>query len=147
MFTKVLVPLDGSDHAWHALKQASEIGQKMNSELVICTVLNVYQELSPGAPLVSALQMELREENNALEKKCADVLVKAKEKLADYPMPVEFIQVDGDAAEEILALAETKHCDGIVIGSRGLGVFKGFLLGSVSSEVAQKAKIPVLVVK
>ena len=42
----------------------------------------------------------------------------AKEKLADYPLPVEYVQVDGDPAEEILVLAETKHCDGIIIGSR-----------------------------
>lgn len=147
MFKKVLVPIDGSEHAWHALNEASELCKKLECELVVCTVLSVFQEISPGAPLVSALQMELREENHMLEKKCENTLETAKKKLKNYPFPVEFVQADGEPAEEILALVETKHCDGIIIGSRGLGRLKGFFLGSVSSEVAQEAKVPVLIVK
>lgn len=147
MFKKVLVPIDGSDHAWHALKKASELCRKLDCELVVCTVLNVYQELAPGAPLASALTMELRLEQHKLEKKFDDAIALAKEKLADYPLPVEYVQLEGEPADEILALAETKHCDGIIIGSRGLGTIKGFLLGSVSTTVAQEARIPVLIVK
>ncbi|MCQ2358625.1 MAG: universal stress protein [Phascolarctobacterium sp.] len=147
MFKKVLVPIDGSDHAWHALKKASELCKKLECELVVCTVLSVYQEISPGAPLVSALQMELREEQHKLEHKFDQAISLAKEKLADYPFPVEYVQAEGDAAEEILCLAKTKHCDGIIIGSRGLGTLKGFFLGSVSTTVAQEAEVPVLIVK
>ena len=35
----------------------------------------------------------------------------------------------------------------IVMGSRGLGLLKGVLIGSVSQKVIEEAKIPVMVVK
>lgn len=58
---------------------------------------------------------------------------------------VEMIQ--GAAAQNILEYAEANHCDVIIIGSRGLGSIREFVLGSVSHNVVQHAKIPVLIVK
>ncbi|MDO4178784.1 MAG: universal stress protein [Phascolarctobacterium sp.] len=147
MFKKVLVPVDGSAHAWHALAKASELCKKLECELVVCTILDVFQEITPIAPLAYAMEIERREEKHELDKKCAHILAQAKDKLKDYPFPVEYVESTGDPAEEILVFAETKHCDGIIIGSRGLGILEGFLLGSVSTAVAKDAKVPVLIVK
>lgn len=43
-------------------------------------------------------------------------------------------------------LDASKDADMLVVGSRGLGGFSGLLLGSVSSNCAEHAKCPVLVV-
>jgi len=53
----------------------------------------------------------------------------------------------GHVAETIVDVAETLQCDLIVIGSRGLGVFKSILLGSQTQKVISMSKCPVLVVK
>ena len=45
------------------------------------------------------------------------------------------------------SLARSRNVDLIVVGSRGLGPAKGALLGSVSSEIVQKADRPVLVAR
>ncbi len=47
----------------------------------------------------------------------------------------------------ILDFAVKNDNDVIVIGSRGLGGIREFVLGSVSHNVVQHARIPVLVVK
>ncbi|MNY55760.1 Stress response protein NhaX [compost metagenome] len=58
---------------------------------------------------------------------------------------VELLQ--GSPAEVILNYAKEQGVDVIVIGSRGLGGIREFVLGSVSHNVVQSARIPVLVVK
>lgn len=58
---------------------------------------------------------------------------------------VELLQ--GSPAEIILNYAKEQGADVIVIGSRGLGGIREFVLGSVSHNVVQSARIPVLVVK
>jgi len=53
----------------------------------------------------------------------------------------------GDPKAEIVRMAEEWGADLVVLGARGLGPIKRFLLGSVSSAVARHARCPVLVVK
>ncbi|MDF2564158.1 MAG: hypothetical protein K0Q53_553, partial [Massilibacillus sp.] len=53
----------------------------------------------------------------------------------------------GSPAVVILDVAANENSDLIVMGSRGLGVVKGVLLGSVSQHLVEQAKCPVMVVK
>lgn len=53
----------------------------------------------------------------------------------------------GDPAEAIMDYAKEINTDLIIMGSRGLGLVRGVLLGSVSKYVLEHAKCPVLIVK
>ena len=55
--------------------------------------------------------------------------------------------VAGPPANVILGIAETIQPDLIVMGARGLSLWQGALVGSVSMAVTQRAEAPVLVVK
>ena len=50
-------------------------------------------------------------------------------------------------ADEILRFAEEKGHELIVVGGRGLSGVKGFLLGSVSQEIVERATVSVAVAK
>jgi len=51
-----------------------------------------------------------------------------------------------DPAEAILAAARTHDCEVIVMGRRGVGAVRAALLGSASSAVVQRSRVPVIVV-
>ena len=45
MFTKILVPIDGSDMAWHALERARALGEKFESEITVMHVVQPYNTI------------------------------------------------------------------------------------------------------
>jgi nucleotide-binding universal stress UspA family protein len=57
---------------------------------------------------------------------------------------VEQVTVEGAAPRVLLEQAEDAEL--LVVGSRGLGGFRGLLLGSVSQQCAHHAQCPVVVV-
>ena len=53
----------------------------------------------------------------------------------------------GNIPKAIVRVAAQEHSDMIIMGSRGLGLFKGALIGSVSQKVMEESSIPVMIVK
>jgi len=78
-----------------------------------------------------------------LGKECAD-MAQAIERRG---IPAAFRLRQGHPAAAILEAAEETQVDLIVLGARGHGWMERMFLGSVASEVASKAKLPVLVLR
>jgi len=53
----------------------------------------------------------------------------------------------GGVAEKITELADTLHCDQIVMGTHGRGALAELLAGSTTLKVVHLSKIPILLVK
>ena len=64
--------------------------------------------------------------------------------VAESGVSVTPILREGQAAEVLVA--EARGADLLVVGSRGLGGFKGLLLGSVGQQCAHHASCPVAIV-
>ncbi len=66
--------------------------------------------------------------------------------VARYPqVEITYATPRGPAANGLLALAE--HASLVAVGPRGLGGFKGLVLGSVSEAIVRHAPCPVVVVR
>ena len=68
-------------------------------------------------------------------------------KSADQQIRVEHRLAQGDAAEEILHLANAQNCDLIVMGSHGKTGLARLLAGTVAEEVMRESICPVMVIK
>ena len=138
MFTNVLVPVDGSETAERAIEKAVEIAKVCGAKLHFLYVANINQ-LAINACLSDAIF-------SAVTKAGVVSLERAMEKVPDG-MEKEASSETGSPAVVILDYLEDHPMDMVIMGSRGLGVVKGVLLGSVSQYVVEQAKCPVLVVK
>ena len=135
---KILVPVDGSDSSERALDRASELAVALKAKLIFLYVANVNQ-----LAVNSCLSAELLEAMN----KAGDViLTHAKERVSES-IETERVLETGSPASAIVDVAEECEADMIIMGSRGLGLVKGVLLGSVSQYVVENAKCAVMVVK
>ena len=147
MYKKMVVPVDGSETSWRALRQAVELGVKFGGSKII--VLTVIQPYNNAALLAVPLDHNVISQSNAdMERIGNEVLKQAREIVGpNYPGKVSFEMEVGHPSERILAVTKESGADAIIIGSRGLSGIAEFFLGSVSSKISQYANVPVLIVK
>ncbi|EHG20947.1 hypothetical protein HMPREF9334_01143 [Selenomonas infelix ATCC 43532] len=138
MMKNILVPVDGSEGADRAIEKAVMLAQTCGAKLNFLYVANINQ-LAINAVLSDAILDSVTKAGNVILDRALEMVPAgvAKESFSDT----------GSPAVVILDFAETNDIDLIVMGSRGLGVVKGVLLGSVSQYVVEQSKCPVLVVK
>ena len=143
LFSKILMAYDGSKASNKALERAIELARV--TEGATLDVVHAYDFpryfIGDGlAPIPASVNQDIYEI-------AEQTIGELKERLANEGVNSRVQMIQGPAAEVILEYAKQNDTDLIAIGSRGLGGIREFVLGSVSHNVVQHAKIPVLVVK
>ncbi len=121
---KILVPVDGSVNGCKAVDEAIFLAEKCKADMDF-----VYVASNINKDIPSHL-----------------VFDRIWEKLPEDIRAVKHVET-GNIAKAILKVADAEKSDMIIMGSRGLGLFKGALIGSVSQKVVEDSKIPVMVIK
>jgi len=123
---KILVGVDGSEYAEKALKQAIEIAKRFSAEL---TVVNVYHV--PNGQNVSQ-----------------KILAKAKSIFEKEGVKFKLVSVLSPNTPKVITdMAEDEKSDLVVVGSRGMGAIKAWLVGSVCNKICYDSPVSVLIVK
>lgn len=152
---KVLIAVDDTKGSKAAVLAFSRLGFPcVRPETVILLYVERFEGRSLltdmlGDAEVSTLKevLEGTEYKVALDKKAEEILSFYKKALEDNGVTgIKPLKKMGNPAEEILNAAKEEGADMIIIGSRGKRVSHLFM-GSVSREVANRAEIPVLIVK
>lgn len=138
----IIVAYDGSPDADKALDEAVRLAGAFGGSLRIVAVA---PDLCLSSEEVPAEQCDLAAA--ALAKDAQASLALAASRLKGADVKAELDLKSGNPAEAIVLAAEEARADLVVIGSRGRRGATRFLLGSVSSRVAEYAPCNVLIVK
>lgn len=141
-YKKILVGVDGSEHAMEAFRKAVEVARRNEGEVIVTMVIE--QQMTTAltiAPLGNEYIEEQMSYGNELLERCRL-----------YAESVNFLKVTKDLvfgqAKSVLAIElPKKHgIDLIMVGQSGLNRVEAMMVGSVASYVIRKAPCDVLVV-
>jgi nucleotide-binding universal stress UspA family protein len=142
MYRSILVPLDGSAAAEHALPTALTIARRFAAALNIvhihAPVWGVYGE---GGVYDALMDRELREGVQAY----LDGVIQRLSKVTS--VPVSSVLLEGRVADAINRHARESGVDLIVMSTQGRGPVARFWLGSVADALVRQSTIPMLFVR
>lgn len=138
MYRSILYPTDGSEQAHTALEHAIDLANTYDASLHVISVVDV--RVGTDASLVDVTTSL---EESADRWVTNDVETARAAGLED----VERAVVQGTPHEAILAYADDRDVDLVVMGTHGRSGLDRYLLGSVTEKVVRLADVPVLTVR
>lgn len=140
---KVLIPIDGSEHANHAISAVAHMARS-SLELEAIFLCVSPEPIFYGDYSTATIQ-KIDEDQKRQQ---TSILSKAQDFARSLGLKVsEQVRAYGVIANEIIRVADDKQVDQIAMGTRGMGAIGGLLLGSVAQRVIHQTKVPVLLVK
>jgi nucleotide-binding universal stress UspA family protein len=143
MYTRLLLPTDGSEASRRAIESGIAFAQNIGAEVVAMTATPTFHALTLDSEMLRQTPEEYAAASRAGGQRLLDeVQVRARA----AGVPCSGVQVASDDPDEaIIATAREHMCDLIVMASHGRRGIKGVLLGSVTQKVLVHSAIPVLV--
>lgn len=138
MYTRILVPLDGSPQGEHALPLAAAIAEKSGAtlHLVLVHEPDAYADYGPGS------FEDFEEEGRAQERAYLNSVL---ERLtASTSVTAEVHHLEGLIEETLAKEITQREIDLVVMNAHGWGYTSRALLGSVSDYLIRRVEVPLL---
>jgi len=148
-FSKILVPMDGSDYSFKAAEYAIDVARRYESEITLISIVASKVRYGASSGVFGAISPSyLNKYENEAKKWFNRVLIMAeKDGLKIKKIKTNVITTPLSIVSTILRYAQKDKADLIVIGTKGITGFKKMLVGSVASGVVTYAHCPVLVIR
>lgn len=140
---RLLVPVDKSECAMRALDYAIGLAKKKGP--IEIHIVNAHQ--MPVVYNEIGTQTDFQRAVAELDDNSEDHLEPAVERLKAADIPYARQVLMGDVAHEIAKYADSAGCDGIVMGTRGMGPLANLVMGSVATQVVHLTRLPVTLIK
>jgi nucleotide-binding universal stress UspA family protein len=142
MYSKILVPLDGSPLAESAIGHALELAHGNGSEIVLVNAAQDSLAAVPEARInVSSLQVYAGAIRGMM------YLQEVASRIRQFGGTVQCDVLEGDPASAILSCARKENVDVIVMGTHRRSGLSRMIKGSVAETVAAATNRPVILVK
>lgn len=142
MYTRILVPLDGSALAERAINHAAEIARGTGAEIILLEAVQVPFSLSPEAGAREALKTV-----GEIAAKSRDYLGGIVSRLEKDGLKARAVVLEGSADSAILGFAHNEDVDILVMSTHGRTGLSKTIMGSVAEKVMLTTKRPVMLVK
>ncbi len=141
MIDRILIACDGSEPSLAAARFGLSLAAQLKARVTLLMALAL-PTVAPVGPLSGYLTLGIAPTSEDLDRAKAILAALAQE----FPAVAPTCRVDvGDPSETILSVSVELKASLIVLGARGLGPARRFLLGSVSDRVAHHAHCPVTI--
>lgn len=145
MFTKILVPTDGSPAALHAAEIISERLASVSGVQVTVAVV-----IAPIDLNMTDFDLDfVGKQNNQMRRHAECVLQKTADVFDKHHVPIKTVILTGNPVSAVIAHeADEGNYDLIVMSSRGMGRQTDTLhyIGSVTEHIIRRVSTPVLVI-
>lgn len=143
MYRSILVPLDGSTFAEHALPYALAIARRCGAKLRLVTVSTPLAEAYVEGLYFSAVELE-----QEITQRHQTYLEATATKLRPKTQTEISIEVKhGEVAPTLAEMVSRGEADLVVLATHGRGAIGRFWLGSVADEMVRQTNAPLLLVR
>jgi nucleotide-binding universal stress UspA family protein len=144
MYSKILVPLDGSTWAERALPHASRIARNHNAELVLLTVYQMpMRDYTDQMALAGVTEI-----SDQLHERAKNYVTSQRNKLRNEGVNASYVLIEGGSpADKICDFVASEDIDLVVMSTHGRSGLARFLFGSVAQKVMQAVRVPVMLIR
>lgn len=143
---KIVVPVDFSEQAAHALDFAIAFNQKVKGEIILVHVIEMPVGQLSIAGEVNQDSLEIFYTGEFV-KATHSKLVEWSKKVADVGQEVSVHMKYGNAFTNISKVISEVHANWIIMGSKGASGLREVFIGSNAERMIRHAECPVLIVK
>jgi len=143
VYKHLLIATDGSDLAARAVTAGLTLARHLHARVTIVTATQPWSAMTDGEGF--AFDFPIEEYEKAAVSQAQRILATVSDEAKTAGVNCETVQVRDFPAEAILAAANARGCDLIVMASHGRRGMARLLLGSQAARVVTMSSIPVLI--
>jgi nucleotide-binding universal stress UspA family protein len=143
MYTNILIPTDGSEFAEKAVRHGIALAKRIAARVTALTVLPPFHTLTTDPQMIEDTPAQYKARMQEQAETTLGAVVRSAQAAG---IACETVQVEDEHPyQAIIATAESKGCDLIVMASHGRRGISALVLGSETVKVLTHCKVPVLI--
>src|SRR3954464_10462595 len=143
-YATIAVGTDGSESSLHAVERAAEVSAVAQAAVLVVCAYHPMTAREQAVVTPAAGDARFRVTGSDAAQQALDAAVQRAQDAG--AARVDGRLIEGDAVEALLSLTRQASVDLLVVGNRGINTLSGRLLGSVPSDISQRAPCDVLIV-